>query len=119
MWNLIFVETMPCTSLMYPPVSAGRKQNLRSRLGVSFERKVSRRIARGDDAAPDGRIFPPRKSPRKSWRSRAAPEVCGSRVVGARGVVAGDAENRWARGHPRETHFERNLLDTGSKIFPE
>ena len=33
---------------MYPPVSAGRKQNLRSRLGVSFERKVSRRIARGD-----------------------------------------------------------------------
>ena len=33
---------------MYPPVSAGRKQNLRSRSGVSFERKVSRRIARGD-----------------------------------------------------------------------
>lgn len=54
-------------------------------MGVSFDLEVSRRIARGDDAAPDGRIFPPRKSPRKSWRSRAAPEVCGSRVVGAGG----------------------------------
>ena len=45
-------------------------------------------------------------------------EGYGSRGVGARGVDDGDVESRRARRHPLETHFERKVHDTGSKMVP-
>ena len=74
---------MPCTSLTYPPVSAGRKQNLRRRSGAfgvcARERSVAGALADGRTPRR-GRIF----LHSRRWRAARGVRFAGRRGAGRR-----------------------------------